>query len=365
MKLRRLCSTSQTCASERIFYKGMNMKSLLLLSLLSVAALADFTPSLFTSEQSSSIEVTQALHRDGMVVFYGDEDFSRSANLLFAEFAAFLKHSPEHKQQYSWPNPNTPSGYTKEVKFGAISGEKYFLLDTLIKAGIQPYPKDSSGNVVIVNPYLSLDAEFRKLCSSLQKSLFTQLGATQFEQAEIDRAFDSSDVLGKLHQYQAMTRSELEKMKAEGNLIVSHDGAVVSFPAHKDSGLYTFLIYRNNNLDGLQVKINGEFHNVHLPSLGDGVGIVVMAGRLLEEVSQGQQKALEHRVVSASKSDPNRMLLSYFVQWNQSMRLNINGMSYDAGEILGRAYSENADIMKNVQNESAAPNVDKVFDNLK
>jgi isopenicillin N synthase-like dioxygenase len=230
--------------------------------------------------------------------------FSSSTVKALRAYENFLKQSPEEKNAFLGKEGNSLQGFYPYGSFlqeSKVSNRYYIRHDVQGKV-THPLPIPPNGRMGMKE---ATDQRYEVDVVILKKTLLAIEEGFGLKQNEFSRAFDGCYTIQVAEQYPPFTQETLQRLWQADKLTKTEDGRFEIFLTHKDVVPLTILSYRWNENPGFECNISRdpqkkEFKPLDLKSdsFSYNLEAVVVAGMLMENLTDGVITGLEHRVVA-------------------------------------------------------------------
>jgi hypothetical protein len=239
----------------------------------------------------------------GFILDQLEPGFSSSTAQLLRAYDDFLKQPDEIKNIFTGQvsNLQTLQGFYPYGNFiaGSKTCHRYLII------------RDSAGNIAnqLPVPYyvnISMQEAADQLHLFTDDILRRTLGALDYGfclQNKFINAFQGYGTVTVTDHYVPMTQEKLQDWALKGQLSKTEDGRIEAFVTHKDIVPLTFLTYYGNQCTGLELKTSQNQQDKTFKPLTlrrtdpYHLQAVVIAGRIMENLTDGMIEGMEHRVV--------------------------------------------------------------------
>lgn len=222
---------------------------------------------------------------------------------LFLAYDDFLRQTPEEQKPYQSQGTLTePAGFHPYGSFFAGSRACHRFCISRDAAGqvICPLPPTKHTLVSMHEAADQLNVLLQTIVQKTIDAIEYGLGLTNNQLNNFFKHYQLSTVLDS---YLPVTQEKLLTWLPQQQITKTDDGRIETFIPHKDFMPLSILFYRENNCDGLEIKIPGknrhkEFHTIQLDNSNrEDVKALVLSGKVLENLTDNILSGAEHRVV--------------------------------------------------------------------
>ncbi|HSW93435.1 MAG TPA: 2OG-Fe(II) oxygenase family protein [Gammaproteobacteria bacterium] len=239
----------------------------------------------------------------GLIINNLEKSFSSSTGYLFEAYASFLRQSKGKKKPFFGTNdPTAYHGYYPAETFllGTKGVDRFVIPRNSLGYTIHPLPDPVYAKFGMQE---KSDELHETTAVIFQKMLGAMESGLDLPDNALRTLFRFPSAMSLIDRHLPVTQEKLQSWIPLKKLTKTDDGRIESFLAHQDLSAFTVLVYQNNRCQGFELNTSPKGTAPTFKPLGlkennpYNLQLVVLAGTMVETLTNGKVKAPEHRVV--------------------------------------------------------------------